>query len=67
MSLLDDARKKLGRAVDQHGATISAGIDKAAAAADRRTGGKHRSTIQGVSGRAKGALDRLDGKDDDLR
>ena len=67
MSFLDDAKKKLGQAVDQHGSTISAGIDKAAAAADKRTGGKHRSAIQGASSKAKNALDRLDGKDDDLR
>ena len=67
MSFLDDAKKKLGQAVDQHGDTISAGLDKAAAAVDQRTGGKHRSAIQGATGRAKDALDRLDGKNDDLR
>ena len=35
------AREKLGDVVDKHGDKIADGIDKAAAAADKRTGGKH--------------------------
>ncbi len=66
MSFLDDAKKKLGRAVDQHGGTISDGIDKAAQAADKKTGGKHHDKIVNATGKAKDALDKLDGRNDDL-
>ncbi len=66
MGFLDNARKRLGRAVDQHGDKISQGIDRAAAEADKRTGGKHGSKITKASARAKDALERLDGKDDDV-
>ena len=66
MGLLDDAKKKLGDAVDQHGGKISDGIDKAAKAVDDRTGGKHHDKIANATGRAKDALDKLDGRNDDL-
>ncbi len=66
MSFLDDAKKKLGRAVDQHGDKISTGIDKAAQAADKKTGGKHHDKIANATGKAKDALDKLDGRNDDL-
>ncbi len=59
-------RGKVTDAVDKHGDKISDGIDKAAAAADKRTGGKHSDKIaKGVS-KAKDGLDRLDGKNDDI-
>jgi MT0933-like antitoxin protein len=64
MSFLDKAKGKLTQAVDKHGDKIAGGIDKAAAAADKRTGGKHHDKIAGVSGKARDALDKLDGKDD---
>ncbi|WP_134741262.1 antitoxin [Nocardioides sp. 503] len=67
MSFLDDAKKKLTDAVDKHGDKISDGIDKAAAAADQKTGGKHADKIAKVQAKAKDGLDKLDGKNDDLR
>lgn len=65
MGFLDDARKRLTGAVHQHGDKINTGIDKAAAAADKRTGGKHRDKIQGATGKAKDALGRLDDEGND--
>jgi F0F1-type ATP synthase membrane subunit b/b' len=67
MSFLDDAKKKLTDAVDKHGDKIADGIDKAAAAADQKTGGKHADKIAKAQAKAKDGLDRLDGKNDDLR
>ena len=59
MSFLDKARGKLTEAVDKHGDKIATGIDKAAAAADKRTGGKHGTTIAGGAAKAKEALQKL--------
>jgi F0F1-type ATP synthase membrane subunit b/b' len=67
MSFLDNAKKKLTDAVDKHGDKISDGIDKAAAAADQKTGGKHTDKIAKAQSKAKDGLDKLDGKNDDLR
>jgi len=64
MSFLDKAKAKLTDAVDKHGDKISGGIDKAAAAADRKTGGKHTDKIAGATGKARDALDKLDNKND---
>jgi ABC-type transporter Mla subunit MlaD len=67
MSFMDKAKDALEKAVDEHGDKISDGIDKAADFADDKTGGKYSDKIdQGVD-KAKDALDKLDGKDDDLR
>ncbi len=60
MSFLDDAKKKLTKAVGQHGDKISQGIDKAAAAANQRTGGKHGDKIGKASLKAKQAMANLD-------
>ncbi len=67
MGFLDKARGKAAEAVDKHGDKIAGGIDKAATAADKKTGGKHTDKISGATSRAKDALDRLDGKNDDLK
>ena len=66
MGMFDDIRKKATKAVDQHGEKIAKGIDSAASAASKRTGGKHDSHITKGAASAKDALDRLDGRDDDL-
>ena len=66
MGFLDNAKKKLGNAVDKHGDKISAGLDKAGNAVDVKTGGKHRAKITAGVAKAKGALDDLDGKRDDF-
>ena len=64
MGFLDNLRAKATRAVDQHGDKIAQGIDRAAEAADRKTGGKHADKIAKGRAQAKGALDKLDGKSD---
>jgi hypothetical protein len=67
MGFLDRLRGKAGDAVDKHGEKIAGGIDKAAHAADRKTGGKHSDKIDSGADKAKDALDKLDGKDDDIK
>ncbi len=66
MSFLDKAKAKLTQAVDQHGDKIADGIDKAADVADEKTGGKHTDKIDQATGKARNALDNLDGKNDDI-
>ena len=66
MGFMDKIKGKVTKAVDQHGDKISDGIDKAAAVADKKTGGKHHDKIVKATGKGKDALDKLDGKNDDL-
>lgn len=66
MGFLDKAKGRLSKAVDQHGDKISTGIDKAAALADKKTGGKHHDKIAKAQVKGKDALDKLDNKNDDL-
>jgi len=66
VGFLDDARKKLGKAVDKHGDKIGEGLDKAGSALDKKTGGKHSAKIRTGVDKAKTALDGIDGKQDDL-
>ena len=66
MSFLDKAKDKLTKAVDQHGDKIAEGIDKAGKAVNDRTGGKHANKINQATGKARDALDSLDGKNDDI-
>ncbi|MFI9720152.1 antitoxin [Streptomyces sp. NPDC052396] len=70
MGLFDDLKAKLepvkgkvGDLVQQHGARIEQGIDKAAQAVDARTDGKYTSQIRTGTGKAKQALDRLGEQD----
>ena len=67
MSFIDKAKDAVSDAVDKHGDKIADGIDKAAGLADDKTGGKHSDKIAGGAAKAKEALDRLDGKNDDIR
>ncbi len=64
MGFLDRLKGKATKAVDQHGDKIAQGIDRAAEAADRKTGGKHGDKIAKGRTQAKSALDKLDGKTD---
>ena len=66
MGFLDDAKKKLEDAVDQHGDKIAEGLDKAAGVVDEKTGGKYSDKIEQGVAKAKEGLDKLDGKDDDI-
>ena len=66
MGMFDNLRKKATTAVDQHGDSIAKGLDSAAAAASKRTGGKHDAHITKGTSAAKDALDKLDGRDDDI-
>lgn len=67
MGFMDNIKGKVEDAVDKHGDKIGDGIDKAARVADEKTGGKHHDKIEGATGKAKDALDKLDGKNDDIR
>ncbi|QIG41507.1 antitoxin [Nocardioides anomalus] len=67
MGFLDNAKDKLKKAVDDHGDKISDGIDKAADVASKKTGGKYDDKIVTGTDKLKDGLDKLDGKDDDLR
>ena len=71
MGFLDDtfgkAKHKLTEAVDKHGDQVAEGIDKAAELLDDKTGGKHASKIATGAEKAKDGLDKLDGKNDDIR
>ena len=53
MGFLDDAKKKLGDAVDKHGDKISDGLDKAGDAIDKKTGGKHSDKIRSGVGQGQ--------------
>jgi len=64
--MFDNIRKKAEKAVDQHGDKIAKGIDKAAATANQKTGGKHDDKIAKGTASAKKALDKLDGRNDDI-
>ena len=66
MGFLDDAKKKLGDAVDKHGDKVGEGLDKAGNLIDEKTGGKHSDKIASGVDKAKGALDDLDGQRDDI-
>ena len=66
MSFLDKAKAKLTKAVDDHGDKIAGGIDKAGAMVNEKTGGKHAGKIEKATGKARDALDALDGKNDDI-
>ena len=66
MGFLDKLKKQAGDAVDKHGDQIAKGIDKAAGLADAKTKGKHGDQIAKGAAAAKNALDKLDGKNDDI-
>ena len=66
MGMFDNLRKKAEKAVDEHGDKIAQGIDKAGGMASKKTGGKHDAHIAKGSAAAKDALDKLDGKNDDI-
>jgi hypothetical protein len=66
VGFLDDAKKRLGDAVDKHGDKIGEGLDKAGGLIDKRTEGKYSERISAGVGRAKTALDGLDGRADDI-
>lgn len=66
MGFLNDAKAKLKGAVDQHGDKIADGLEKAGGLIDKKTGGKYSDKITQGVGKAKGALEGLDGKNDDI-
>jgi hypothetical protein len=67
MGFLDKIKGQAKDAVDKHGDKIATGVDKAADAIDKKTGGKHHDKIVKGQAQAKDALDDLDGKNDDIK
>ncbi len=67
MGFLDKLKGKATEVVDKHGEQISGGLDKAAGMVDKQTKGKYRDKIATGNQKAKNALDKLDGKNDDLK
>ena len=65
MGFLDKLKKQATKAVDDHGDKVAQGIDKAAGVVDKKTKGKYTDKIETGRGKAKDALDKLDGKNDD--
>ena len=63
MGFLDNAKKLASKHADQ----VEKGIEKAGDIVDKKTGGKHRDKIRKAQDQAKVQLDKLDGKNDDLR
>jgi len=66
MGIFDNLKKKATKAVDEHGDQIAKGIDKAADLADTKTHGQHHGQVDKAASVTKDALDRLDGRDDDI-
>lgn len=66
MSFIDKAKAKVEDLVDKHGDKVGDGLDKGAAAVNERTHGKYAQKIEGGVQKAKDALDKLDGKNDDI-
>jgi hypothetical protein len=66
MGIFDKLKKQATSAVDKHGDQIAKGIDKTAGLADNKTKGKHGDQIAKGAATAKSALDKLDGKNDDI-
>ncbi len=62
--MAEDYKRKIGDAVDEHKDTIDKGLDKAAEAADKRTGGKYGEQISSGVDKSKEFLDGLSGDEE---
>lgn len=67
MAFLDKLRGHATRAADQHGDKIARGIDRAGAAADKKTKGKYSRHVGTGTIRSPEALDKANRKDDEPR
>jgi hypothetical protein len=59
MSIFDKVKGKAADLARDHGEKVAKGVDKAADAANRRTGGQHADKIRDGAERAKRAVDDL--------
>lgn len=66
MGFLDQAKKQLTKAVDQHGDKIAQGADKLAETINQKTGNKHADKVSKGKAQLKKGLDSLDGRNDDF-
>ena len=66
MGFLDNAKKQLTKAVDQHGDKIAKGADKLGETINEKTGNKHADKVAKGKQQLKKGLDSLDGKNDDF-
>ena len=65
MGFLDNAKKQLNKAVDQHGDKIAKGADKLGEAINKKTGHKHADKVAKGKVHLKRHLDSRDGGNDD--
>jgi hypothetical protein len=66
MGFLDNAKKQLNKAVDQHGDKIAQGADKLGEAVNRKTGNKHADKVAKGQEQLRKRLDSRDLKNDDF-
>lgn len=59
MSMFDKVKSKAADLARNHGDKLTKGVDKAADAANRRTGGQYADKLRDGAARAKGAIDDL--------
>lgn len=62
-----EIKEKAADAVDKHGDKIAGGIDKAADFVNTKSNGKLGDKADLAAAKAKDALDKLDGKNDDIK
>jgi MT0933-like antitoxin protein len=67
VGFLDQAKKSLSKAVDQHGDKIERGADQLGRAINERTGNKHAGHVGRAREQLRKGLKSLDGKDGDGR
>ena len=66
MGFLDDAKKKLAKAVDQHGDKIEKGADQLGRTINARTGNKHADKIAKGRAQLRKSMENRDGRGDDF-
>jgi hypothetical protein len=66
MGFLENAKRSLTKAVDQHGDKIDKGADRLARTINEKTKNKHADKVARGKAQLKKGLDSLDGRNDDF-
>ena len=66
MGFLENAKKSLTKAVDQHGDKIEKGADRLGRTINEKTGDKHADKVAKGRAQLTRGLDSLDGRNDDF-